>query len=194
MKNKLIALFMAGLLTLGLVGWLAVFQVEPFLTGKHQIYRIYQIIPHPAAKEKHGLSTQQASNPKNNEGVTDQKNTSQVSGAESAQNSFQTDGAIATVESDSLTAGDILLLQDVRARYPDTARRAGIEAEVVIDFVINEAGLAQDAHVLNCTTKGYGFEENALAAIRQLSFKPVIHNGKTVKVKMRRQFKFKLEE
>jgi TonB family protein len=66
-------------------------------------------------------------------------------------------------------------------RYPATARNAGIEGRVFVQFVVNEQGGVEDARVVRGV--GGGLDEEALRVVRQAKFKPGIQRGKPVRVK-----------
>ena len=78
----------------------------------------------------------------------------------------------------------------VKPRYPEVARRAGIEGTVVLEFVIGEDGRVQDAAFLE---GGEIFKWISLQAVKQFVFKPAIHRGRPVKVRMLQTIVFKLE-
>ena len=65
-------------------------------------------------------------------------------------------------------------------RYPDMARRAGIEGRVFVQFVVNEQGGVEDARVVRGV--GGGLDEEALRVIGQAKFKPGMQRGKPVRV------------
>jgi len=66
-------------------------------------------------------------------------------------------------------------------RYPEMARRAGIEGRVFVQFVVNEEGNVEDAEVVRGI--GGGADEEALRVVRQAKFKPGVQRGKPVRVK-----------
>jgi len=65
-------------------------------------------------------------------------------------------------------------------RYPDLARRAGIEGRVFVQFVVNEQGGVEDARVVRGV--GGGLDEEALRVVGQAKFKPGMQRGKPVRV------------
>ena len=69
-------------------------------------------------------------------------------------------------------------------KYPEIARKAGIQAEVLIELIIDEAGRVIHTKVIKVSEKGYGFEDSAIDAIKRLRFKPVEQNGRPIKVKV----------
>lgn len=79
-----------------------------------------------------------------------------------------------------LTQGDAQPVAILRfpPRYPEDARARGTTGEVMVDFIVDENGVVQNAFALRSTTPE--FEENALAAVRgwrfvsgRKSFRPV---------------------
>jgi protein TonB len=60
----------------------------------------------------------------------------------------------------------------VRPSYTEDARRARVEGRVRIELAIDDRGEVQGAHVLDGL--GYGLDEAALEAARQLRFSPAM--------------------
>jgi TonB family protein len=65
-------------------------------------------------------------------------------------------------------------------RYPETARRAGIEGRVYVQFVVDEQGGVQDPRVSRGI--GGGADEEALRVVSNARFTPAMQDGKPVKV------------
>lgn len=67
-------------------------------------------------------------------------------------------------------------------QYPESARNAGIEGRVFIEFIVNEEGTVTDPQV----TKGVheALDEAALAAVKGLNCEPGRVRGEAVKTKM----------
>jgi periplasmic protein TonB len=74
-------------------------------------------------------------------------------------------------------------------KYPDLARRAGIEGRVTVMVTISKTGDVIDAKILRSVPM---LDEAALAASRKCSFKPAKQRDKFVKVKMSIPFDFRL--
>lgn len=75
-------------------------------------------------------------------------------------------------------------------KYPEMAKRAGVEGRVFVQFVVNENG-----QVVNPTVTrgiGAGTDEEALRCVRQMEFTPGMQRGKPVRVKMSLPVTFKL--
>lgn len=77
-----------------------------------------------------------------------------------------------------------------RVRYPELARRAGIEGTVFVQFVVDEQGRVSE---LVCTRHpGGGTCEAAKEAISQTQFRPGRQRGQPVKVRFSLPVRFRL--
>ena len=75
--------------------------------------------------------------------------------------------------------------------YPESARRAGIEGWVVVQFTVDEEGNPRDAVILRGI--GGGCDEEAIRVITEHArFKPAISQGKAVPVRVAMPMLFKL--
>lgn len=74
------------------------------------------------------------------------------------------------------------LLKQVDPIYPDEARKARIEGDVLVEAIVDIDGKPVQMRVLQIPAKGYGFEESALEAVEQWRFRPGMRNGKPVPV------------
>lgn len=74
-------------------------------------------------------------------------------------------------------------------KYPDLARRAGIEGRVIVTVTISKTGTVLDAHILKSVPM---LDEAAISAAKKCTFKPAKQRDKFVKVKMNIPFDFKL--
>ncbi len=77
-----------------------------------------------------------------------------------------------------------------KIRYPEIAKKAGVEGRVFLQFVVDEQGNVSDAIVTRGI--GAGCDEEAIKAILQAKFTPGRQRGKAVKVKMSLPVTFKL--
>ncbi|MCH8569474.1 MAG: TonB family protein [Balneolales bacterium] len=77
-------------------------------------------------------------------------------------------------------------------RYPDMARRAGIEGRVIVQFIVNEQGRVESPQVVRSAGAG-GLDEAALAAISQMRFSPGMQRGRPVRVQMTQPVIFRLQ-
>ncbi|MFB3132716.1 MAG: energy transducer TonB, partial [Rhodothermales bacterium] len=69
-----------------------------------------------------------------------------------------------------------------KIRYPEIARKAGVEGRVILQFIVNENGDVTEPTVVRGI--GAGCDEEALRVVREAKFKPGKQRGKAVKVKM----------
>jgi len=76
-------------------------------------------------------------------------------------------------------------------RYPEIAKKAGVEGRVIVQFVVNEQGRVVDPVVVRGI--GAGCDEEAIRAVMLARFKPGKQRGKPVKVKMSLPITFKLK-
>lgn len=78
-----------------------------------------------------------------------------------------------------------------KIRYPDIAKKAGVEGRVFVQFVVDEEGNVLEPEVTRGI--GAGCDEEALRAVRQAKFKPGKQRGKPVRVKMSLPITFRLK-
>lgn len=71
-------------------------------------------------------------------------------------------------------------LYPIKPAYPDKAAEQGLEGNVVLLLLIDEAGAVKEAAVVEANPEG-AFEESALAAFREARFAPAQKNGRAVK-------------
>lgn len=77
--------------------------------------------------------------------------------------------------------------------YPEAAKTAGVEGDVVVRFVVDEKGKADDFRVLE--DPGYGMADAAIKAVKKIGkWSPGKNRGEPVKVLMSVPVKFKLPE
>ncbi len=76
-------------------------------------------------------------------------------------------------------------------RYPEIAKKAGVEGRVIVQFVVNEQGIVENPVVVRGI--GAGCDEEAIKAVRQARFTPGKQRGKAVKVKMSLPVTFRLK-
>lgn len=75
-------------------------------------------------------------------------------------------------------------------RYPEIAKKAGVEGRVIVQFIVDEQGGVLDPLVVRGI--GAGCDEEAVRAVQQAKFEPGKQRGKSVKVKMSLPITFKL--
>lgn len=76
-------------------------------------------------------------------------------------------------------------------RYPDAARRAGIEGRVIIQFIVDESGQVRDPVVVRGI--GGGCDEAAIAAIEAVDWSPGRQRGRPVRVQFQLPIMFRLQ-
>ena len=94
------------------------------------------------------------------------------------------------VEQSPELIGGLVGLQK-KIRYPEIAKKAGVEGRVYLQFVVDEQGNVHDPIVTRGI--GAGCDEEAIRAIMEAKFKPGKQRGKAVKVKMSLPITFKLK-
>jgi TonB family protein len=80
------------------------------------------------------------------------------------------------------------LIQFVEAEYPEAAREAKLEGEVVLLVEIDETGAVMNAEVIS--SAGHGFDEAAAAAVRQFRFSPAEIDGLPAAVQIEYVYRF----
>lgn len=83
-----------------------------------------------------------------------------------------------------------VVISEVRPTYPPEAREARQEGAVVVDALIDEAGVVRQVSVLEGAEV---FRASALAAMKQFRFKPALVDGRPVAVRIRYTLRFRLE-
>lgn len=78
------------------------------------------------------------------------------------------------------------------AQYPEEARKAGIQADVVLKLTIDAEGRVTDAEVTEPV--GNGFDDAARAAALKFEFEPATRDGKPVAAKILYKYSFTLRE
>lgn len=78
-----------------------------------------------------------------------------------------------------------------KIKYPEMARRAGIEGRVYIQFIVNEQGNVENPQVIRGI--GGGADEEALRVVRQAKFRPGMQRGRPVRVQYSLPIFFRLQ-
>lgn len=78
-----------------------------------------------------------------------------------------------------------------KIRYPEMARRAGIEGRVFIQFIVNEQGQVENPRVMRGI--GGGADEEALRVVSQAQFRPGMQRGRPVRVQYSLPIFFRLQ-
>ena len=82
-------------------------------------------------------------------------------------------------------------INQVKAQYPEQAKRANIEGVVILQVDIDDAGGVKKVELIQGL--GYGCDEAALAAAQQSTFTPAFAGGEPVPVRIRIPYRFKFE-
>ena len=80
---------------------------------------------------------------------------------------------------------------EVKVPYPDEARHAGVEGQVVLSITVDNEGRVVKAVVLS--GPGYGLEEAARKALLRFRFKPAVKGGEAVSTEMKYSYTFLLD-
>ena len=83
------------------------------------------------------------------------------------------------------------LISEVKAPYPDEAKRASIEGTVVLKILVDYTGKVTEAKLLKGL--GFGLDEAALKAIRQFKFKPAVKGGEPVSTEINYNYTWLLD-
>ena len=78
-----------------------------------------------------------------------------------------------------------------KIKYPEIAKKAGVEGRVFLQLIVDEQGNVSDPIVTRGI--GAGCDEEAVRAILEAKFKPGKQRGKAVKVKMSLPITFRLK-
>lgn len=78
-----------------------------------------------------------------------------------------------------------------RVKYPEMARKAGVEGKVFVQFVVDEKG--NPTNITVTRSVGAGLDQEAIRVIRETKFTPGKQRGKAVKVRMSLPITFKLQ-
>lgn len=76
-------------------------------------------------------------------------------------------------------------------RYPEMARRAGIEGRVYVQFIVNEQGDVERPRIIRGI--GGGADEEALRVVSQAQFRPGMQRGRPVRVQYSLPIFFRLQ-
>jgi len=82
------------------------------------------------------------------------------------------------------------VLKETQPKFPDRAKKLGVSGYVKVMLVIDVYGDVAQATVMNVDPPGYGFETEALKAVRQWKFSPAHLGGFPVAQKATKEFRF----
>ena len=77
-----------------------------------------------------------------------------------------------------------------KIKYPEMAKKAGVEGIAQIEFTVSKTGVPTDFKVKGERPKGLGFADAAIAALRQMRFNPGYQRDKPVPVRMSQTVRF----
>ena len=80
---------------------------------------------------------------------------------------------------------------EMRALYPDAARRSGLEGDVRLELEVSATGEVTGSRVVR--SAGNGFDEVAQRLVRRFRFRPAIRGGRAVPATVAWTYKFRLE-
>lgn len=78
-----------------------------------------------------------------------------------------------------------------KIRYPDRARKAGIEGRVIVQFIVTENGTVENPQVIRGI--GGGCDEEAVKAVNTAQFEPGRQRGNAVRVQYSLPIVFRLQ-
>ena len=82
------------------------------------------------------------------------------------------------------------VLREIQPKFPEKAKRMGVSGYVKVLIVIDVNGDVAQAQVLTQEPAGYGFDNEALKAVRQWKFSPAQLGGFPVAQKATKEFRF----
>ena len=82
------------------------------------------------------------------------------------------------------------VLKETQPKFPDKAKRLGVSGYVKVMIVIDVYGDVAQASVMSQDPPGYGFDVEALKAVRQWKFSPAQLGGYPVAQKATKEFRF----
>jgi protein TonB len=78
--------------------------------------------------------------------------------------------------------------------YPSMARTAGVEGRVILEVVVRADGRVGEIRVLSGPGGRFGFEAEAIRAVREWHYKPALQDGQPVGVYIQVVVRFTLED
>ena len=85
---------------------------------------------------------------------------------------------------------EVLPLGGAAPRYPETLRSAGVEGEVVAEFVVDTTGRVETATITFAKGAHPLFEQAVRQALRGMRFRPAEAGGRAVRPLVRQPFVF----
>ena len=84
-------------------------------------------------------------------------------------------------------------IEEITPKYPEMARRAGIEGVVWVNALVDKEGKVRDVIIVKDSGANAGFEEAAIEAAKETTWKPAISNGQPVALWVTYKIVFKLK-
>ena len=81
-------------------------------------------------------------------------------------------------------------LKEVQPAFPEKAKKLGLSGYVKVYIVIDVYGDVAQASIMSQDPAGYGFDTEALKAVRQWKFSPAKLGGYPVAQKATKEFRF----
>lgn len=78
-----------------------------------------------------------------------------------------------------------------KIKYPESARRAGIQGRVIVQFIVNEQGYVENPVIIRGVHPA--IDEEAIRVIRETRFRPGMQRGRTVRVQISQPIFFRLQ-
>ncbi len=152
------------------------------LTNKQMSQTVTETAP---VKRQQAFKKSDSAKPEVARPAAEQEITTTTSDAEA----LSADG-LPDVAADHQVTANVKLLRELKIPYPDEARKNNIDGAVVMDLIIDDVGKVRTAELIR--GPGFGLNEAAMAAIRNFLFRPAKIGEKSVAVKIRYSYRFKL--
>ena len=98
------------------------------------------------------------------------------------------DGTYTAVSSKGI---DFKILKEISPNYPRQAEMARYNKTVIVEakFLVGENGNIEDIKIIKSHEK-FGFDREVISALKKWKFKPVVYNGRNIKVYFNKEFIF----
>ena len=97
--------------------------------------------------------------------------------------------SVDSIEYNSLPIPEVIIEDNII--YPILAFRAGVEGDVIIQFCVDDKGTPENFKIIE--GRGAGLEDEAIAAIKNIKFKPATLNEEKIKCELELTIKFELK-
>ena len=98
------------------------------------------------------------------------------------------DGTYTAVSSKGI---DFKILKEISPDYPRQAEMARYNKTVIVEakFLVGTDGSVEDIKIIKSHEK-FGFDKEVISALKKWKFKPVVYNGRNIKVYFNKEFIF----